>query len=65
MTKFLVLSNTHLDDEVDNLVKVHAHYEQAAATFDTDLLWIILRQCATIHCTFQHAQIRNQWANFK
>ena len=56
---------THLDDEVDNLVKVHALYEQASATFDTDLLWIILRQCATVHGTFQHAQIRNQWANFK
>ena len=55
---------THLDDEVHDLVKGHAHYEQAAATFDTDLLWIIHRQCATVHGAFQHAQIRNQWAKF-
>ena len=34
---------THLDDEVHDLVKGHAHYEQAAATFDTGLVWIILR----------------------
>ena len=56
---------THLDDDVDNLVKVHPDYEQASRDFDTDLLWIILRQCATVHGSFQHAQIRNQWANFK
>jgi len=33
--------------------------------FDSDLVWIILRQCATVHGSFQHAQIRNQSADFK
>ena len=41
------LLTTHIDVDVDHLIKLHVDYPQAA--LDTDKLWVILRQSATQH----------------
>ena len=52
---------THLDNHVDNLVKVQTSVPGLRHRPLVDHL----RQCSTVHGTFQHVQIRNQLANFK
>jgi hypothetical protein len=55
---------THIDDEVDNEIKVHQSYAVAHQAFDTSTLWIILRQAALTHGS-KHSGIRHQWSNYK
>jgi hypothetical protein len=55
---------THIDDEVDNEIKVHPSYAASHEAFDTSVLWVILRQDALKHGT-KHSGIRHQWSNYK
>jgi len=56
---------THIDADVDHLIKLHLDYPQAALDIDTDKLWIILRQSVTQHGSFNVSEIKIEWANYK
>jgi len=57
------LLTTHIDADVDHLIKLHVDYPQAA--LDTDKLWVILRQSVTQHGSFIVSEIQIEWANYK
>ena len=54
---------THIDADVDHLIKLHLDYPQAA--LDTEKLWIILRQSLTQHGSFNVSEIKIEWENYK
>jgi hypothetical protein len=56
---------THIDMDVDHLIKLHPNYEQAVTTCNTDKLWVILRQSVTQLGTFNASEIKIEWANYK
>ena len=56
---------THIDSDVDHLIKLHVDYPQAALDIDTDKLWIILRQSVTQNGSFNVSEIKIEWANYK
>ena len=59
-------SLTHVDYDVDYLIKLHPDYAEATDSLDTNKLWILLRQSLNQHATFNAP--RNQileWANYK
>ena len=56
---------THIDSDVDHLIKLHVDYSQAALDIDTDKLWIILRQSVTQNGSFNVSEIKIEWANYK
>ena len=56
---------THIDSDVDHLIKLHPDYAEAAENWDTNKLWIILRQSVNQHGTFNASEIKIEWANYK
>jgi hypothetical protein len=49
---------THIDSDVDHLIKLHPDYAEAAENWDTNKLWIILRQSVNQHGTFNASEIK-------
>ena len=49
---------THIDSDADHLIKFLPEYAEAADHFDTNNLWIILRQSVNQHGTFNSSEIK-------
>ena len=56
---------THIDSDVDLLIKLHPEYAEAAENLDTNKLWIILQQSDNQHGTFNASEIKIEWTNCK
>ena len=54
---------THIDSDVDHLIKLHPEYAEASDDSDTNKLWIILRESINQHGTFNASEIKIEWAN--
>ena len=54
---------THIDADVDYLIKIHLDYPQEDT--DTEKLLVILRQSVTQHGSFIVSEIQIEWANYK
>ena len=56
---------THIDVDVDHLIKLHVDYPQATLDIDTDKSWIILPESVTQHGSFNVLEIKIEWENYK
>ena len=45
-------------------MKLHPDYAEAAENWDTNKLWIILRQSVNQHGTFNASEIKIEWADY-
>ena len=50
--KFRSFLLTHIDSDINHLIKFHIDYPKAALEIDNDKFWIILRQSVTQHGSF-------------
>ena len=56
---------THIDANVDHLIKLHVDYPQAALDIDTNKLWIILRHSVTQQGFLDVSETKIEWEKYK
>ena len=56
---------THIDSDVDHLIKLHPDYVQAAQNLDSNVLWNIFRQSVNQNGIFTITEKKIEWANYK